>query len=60
LLLADDFSYILDKAAIRPAVVISFTTLCAIDLDSVSRITPSTCLSSKAQSLAFMLSGLSP
>ena len=41
LLFADGFSYIPDKAFIRSAVVFSFTTSCATDLDRVNLITPS-------------------
>ena len=60
LLFADGFSYILDKAFIRFAVVFSFTTLCATNLDRVNPITPSTCLSRRAYSSAFIASGFVP
>ena len=60
LLFADDFSYIPDKAFIRSAVVFSFTTLCATDLDKVNLITHSTCLSRRAHSSSFIASGFVP
>ena len=56
LLFADSFSYIPNKAFIRFAVVFSFTTLCATDLNRVNLITPRTCLSRSAHSSAFILS----
>ena len=60
LLFADGFSYIPDKAFIRSAVVFSFTTLCATNLDRVNLITPSTCLSRRAYSSAFIASSFVP
>jgi hypothetical protein len=50
----------MSSLAIRPAVIFSFITLFATNLDGVSRITPNTCLSSRAQSLAFTVSSFSP
>ena len=60
LLFSDGFSYIPDKAFIKSAVVFSSTTLCVTDLDRVSLITPSTCLSRRAHSSAFIASGFVP
>ena len=60
LLFVDSFSYMPDKAFIKSAVVFSFTTLCATDLDRVNLITPSTCLSRRAHSSAFTASGFVP
>ena len=60
LLFADGFSYIPDKASIKFAVVFSFTTLCATDLDKVNLIIPSTCLSRRAHSSSFIALGFVP
>ena len=60
LLLADGFSYMLDKAVMKPTVVVSFTTLCATDIDRVNLITPSTCLSRRVHSASSILSGFFP
>ena len=60
LLFADGLSYMPDKASIRFVVVFSFTTLCATDLDRVNLITPSTCLSRRAYSSAFIASSFVP
>ncbi|KAE8704043.1 Methylcrotonyl-CoA carboxylase alpha chai isoform 1 [Hibiscus syriacus] len=57
---ADGFSYILERAAIRLAVVFSFAMLKATLRDNVSRITPRACLSRRVQSSFFMPSGCFP
>ncbi|KAE8693889.1 Metalloendoproteinase 1 [Hibiscus syriacus] len=57
---ADGFSYILERAAIRPAVVFSFAMLKATLRDNVSQIAPRACLSIRAQSSFFMPSGCFP
>ncbi|KAE8690627.1 Potassium channel AKT2/3 [Hibiscus syriacus] len=54
------FSYILERAAIRPVLVFSFAMLKATFWDNVSRITPRACLSRRAQSSFFMPSGCFP
>ena len=60
LLLADGFSYMLEKVVIRPTVVVSFTTLCTNNLDKVNLITPSTCLSRRAYSASSIYQVSSP
>ena len=60
LLFANGFSYIPNRAFIRSAMVFSFTTLCATNLNRVNLITPSTCLSKRAHSSSFIASGFVP
>ena len=59
LLFASGFSYIPDKIFIKSAVVFSFMTLCATDLDRVNLITPSTYLSRRVHSSSFIVAGFS-
>lgn len=56
----DCFLYILDKAAIRHVVVLSFALLKATLCDNVSQITLRACLSGRAQSSSFTPSSCLP